>query len=234
MTNRVPSRDGVNRQSANWHAPASRSAAGLCRTPKPRGHRDGSWVAPERGFTLIELILVMAMLLVVLSLAAPSLSRFFRGRDLDLEVRRFLGLTRYGQSRAVSEGVPMILWLDEEQRRYGLEAEFSYLDEDDKAVEFEVDPDVKMEVAPLLRLATAELDLPQSLPPPRLGSQRPSETRSLVMMRFAPTGFLTDSSPPWVAFRSMRDEDADRALWVTQSRNRLRYEIWTNEPPILR
>ena len=176
----------------------------------------------------------MAMLLVVLSLAAPSLGRFFRGRDLELEARRFLGLTRYGQSRAVGEGVPMILWLDEEQHRYGLEAEFSHLDEDEKALEFDVDTDVKMEVAPLVRLAVSELDLPRSLPPPRLGSQRPTETRTLVMVRFAPTGFLTESSPQWVAFRSRRDEDADRALWVAQSRSRLRYEIWTHEPPILR
>jgi type II secretion system protein H len=194
----------------------------------------GLWKASRRGFTLIELILVMAMLLVVLSLAAPSLGRFFRGRDLELEVRRFLALTRYGQSRAVAEGVPMILWLDEKQRRYGLEEEFSYLDEDDKAVEFEVDADVKMEVAPLVRLANSELDLPRSLPAPRVGSHRRTEMRSVVMVRFAPTGFLTDSSPQWVAFRSKREEDAQRALWVAQSRSRLCYEIWTNEPPILR
>ena len=212
---------------------------GCRRAPSPSpARRLGTDLPPptprsSRGFTLIELILVMAMLLVVLSLAAPSLARFFRGRDLELEVRRFLALTRYAQGRAVGEGVPMILWLDEEQHRYGLEAEFSYLDEDEQAVEFDVDADVKMEIAPLLRLSAAELDLPRSLPPPRLGSQRPTETRSLVLMRFAPTGFLTDSSPPWVAFRSRRDEDADRALWVAQSRNRLRYEIWTNEPPLL-
>ena len=33
---------------------------------------------PRTGFTLIELILVMAILVVVLSVSAPSLSRFFR------------------------------------------------------------------------------------------------------------------------------------------------------------
>lgn len=200
------------------------SAAVAAATARPGS---GVWSA----FTLIELILVMAMLLVVLSLAAPSLSRFFRGRDLELETRRFLGLTRYAQSRAVSEGVPMILWLDEDQRRYGLEAEFNYLDEDERAVEFAVDPDLTMEIAPLLRLPVTEQDLPRALPPPRVGSQRPEELRSLVLIRFAPTGYLTDSSPQWVAFRPKREEDAHRALWVSQSRNRLRYEVWTNEPP---
>ncbi len=62
-------------------------------------------------FTLIELILVMAMLAIVISVALPSLKGFFRGRNLDSEARRFLSLTRYGQSRAVSEGVPMVLWI---------------------------------------------------------------------------------------------------------------------------
>src|SRR5262245_30883815 len=50
-------------------------------------------------FTLIELILVMAMLLIVLGVAFPSLKGFFQGRNIDSEARRFLSLTRYGQSR---------------------------------------------------------------------------------------------------------------------------------------
>src|SRR5437763_109192 len=63
-------------------------------------------------FTLIELVLVMTILLIVFSVALPSLKGFFRGRNLDSEARRFLSLTRYGQSRAVSEGVSMVLWMD--------------------------------------------------------------------------------------------------------------------------
>ena len=37
------------------------------------------------GFTLIELVLVMALLVVAISVTAPVLSRFFRGRTLDSE-----------------------------------------------------------------------------------------------------------------------------------------------------
>jgi type II secretion system protein H len=62
-----------------------------------------------RAFTLIELILVMTILLVVMAVAFPSLRGFFRGRNLDSEARRILALTRYGQSRAVAEGVPVVL-----------------------------------------------------------------------------------------------------------------------------
>src|SRR5438128_11617175 len=63
----------------------------------------------QAAFTLIELILVMALLMIVLAVSAPSLQGFFKGRNLDSEARRILGLTKYGQSRAVSEGIPMLL-----------------------------------------------------------------------------------------------------------------------------
>src|SRR5213082_1481480 len=85
-------------------------------------------------FTLIELVLVMTILLIVFSVALPSLKGFFRGRNLDSEARRFLSLTRYGQSRAVSEGVPMVLWMRPRQGTYGLEQDRGYAEVDRKAV----------------------------------------------------------------------------------------------------
>src|SRR6266705_1192 len=81
--------------------------------------------ARSSAFTLIELILVMAILTVAVSITAPTLGRFFSGRALDSEARRLLALTHNGQSRAVFEGVPIELWVDARQRTYGLEAEYS-------------------------------------------------------------------------------------------------------------
>src|SRR5687767_2693361 len=91
----------------------------------PTGNRSDKPVAqPGRAaFTLIELILVMTILIVVLSVSGPSLVSFFKGRTLDSEARRFLALTRYGQSRAISEGVPISLWIDPKEKKYGLEIE---------------------------------------------------------------------------------------------------------------
>src|SRR3954447_11599635 len=77
----------------------------------------------RQGFTLIELILVLSLLAIVTSLAAPSLSRFFHGRTLDSEARQLLSLTHAGQSRAVSDGFPVLLWIDSQQRQYGLQLE---------------------------------------------------------------------------------------------------------------
>src|SRR5207247_3386305 len=100
------------------------------------------------GFTLIELILVMAMLLIVLSVAFPSLQHFFRGRNLDSEARRLLALTRYGQTRAVSEATPMVLWLDTRNRSYGLQAAAGYAETDSKAVALLLVQDLQLEVPP--------------------------------------------------------------------------------------
>src|SRR3954471_1568969 len=99
------------------------------------------------GFTLMELILVMTVLAVAVSITAPALANFFRGRTLDSEARRLLSLTRQGQSRAVSEGLPMELWFDVQQGVYGLEAEPSYEPNDSKAVTFTLEREMQMEVA---------------------------------------------------------------------------------------
>src|ERR1035437_9191760 len=115
--------------------------------------RYANWT--RRGFTLIELILVMALLTIVISLTAPKLSRFFHGRTLDSEARRLLALTRSGQSRAVSEGVPMDLWVDAAQGTFGLEAEPSYDTSDPKAVDFALDSGLQLEVVNKLVVAPA-------------------------------------------------------------------------------
>src|ERR1019366_516330 len=106
-------------------------------------------------FTLIELILVMAILVMMVSFTAPTLSHFFRGRTLNSEARRLLALTRSGQSRAVSEGLPMDLWVDAAEGAFGLEAEPSFDTSDSKAVEFTVDGGLKIEVVNRMLVAPA-------------------------------------------------------------------------------
>ena len=51
-------------------------------------------------FTLIELILVLALLVIITSLAAPAMANFIRGRALDSEARRLSALMHAAQSRA--------------------------------------------------------------------------------------------------------------------------------------
>lgn len=56
------------------------------------------------GYTLLELVLVLAILGVVLAAAAPSLGGFGAGRKADEAAARFVALTRLARSRAISDG----------------------------------------------------------------------------------------------------------------------------------
>src|SRR5690348_18504025 len=95
---------------------------------KQRRANTGNKLVPSPGvlrcsspsaFTLIEMILVMALLVIAVSFVAPTLSGFFRGRTLTSEANQIISLMHQGQSRAVSGGVPMVLWFDTTQQKYG-------------------------------------------------------------------------------------------------------------------
>lgn len=77
-------------------------------------------------FTLVELILVMALLATVMAFAAPSLSRSLRERNLAQEAVRLIAATEYGRDEAVSQGVPMIVSIEPETRRIAVEPKPGY------------------------------------------------------------------------------------------------------------
>jgi len=156
----------------------------------------------------------MALLVIVIAVASPSLSRFMRGRTLDSEARRFVSLTRYGQSRAVSEGVPVVLWINTRQGSYGLRQEAGYAEQDAKAVDFLLGKDLRLEVA----------SLPAQLGPLAQARATRQTDPSTPMLRFPPDGFIDETSPQSVVLRDQRGD----SIWITQSRNRLNYEIHTN------
>ena len=116
------------------------SPIGCCRTRNKQPRLRGA-------FTLIELILVMAILTMAIALITPKLSRFFEGRALDSEVSRFVSLTRYAQSRAASEGIPMMLWINPRGGSYGLQQETGYTEGDSKATDFVIGDGLKIDVA---------------------------------------------------------------------------------------
>ena len=180
----------------------------------------GSWsleLRKPKAFTLIELILVMTVLTIAASITAPALANFFRGRTLDSEARRLLSLTRQGQSRAVSEGLPMELWFDVQQGAYGLEAEPSYEPNDSKAVSFTLEREMQLEVAnanPLTNLMARSSSATQS---PTRRSNHPN----LPAISFLPDGSLSETSPQTLRLTGLDG----RSILVGLSRNGLSYEI---------
>jgi prepilin-type N-terminal cleavage/methylation domain-containing protein len=179
-----------------------------------------------QAFTLIELILVMAILTMAVSVTAPALANFFRGRSLDSEARRLLALTRSGQNRAISEGIPMDLWVDVQEGAVGLDAEPSFEKEDARAVDFKLDTGIHIEVskpetarATSTTLSSRQLASTASVAPQHLTHA------ALPTIRFLPDGTVSENSPSKLRLIA-RDGSS---LWVALSRDKLNYEIRAND-----
>lgn len=193
---------------------------------RPPGDPASPGAPRPRGFTLIELILVMALLAIAFGVTFPTLRTFFRGRVLDSEAHRLLALTRYAQNRAATEGMSMILWFDAAEGFYGLQAAPGYLDEDPRAVEYQIDNDLRIEVAaPPPNTRSLNVTLPSAA---SQGTSRRS-ILGLPTLRLLPDGYIDPASPEFVAIR----EGDEQAVWLVQTTNRLAY-VLQSEPPVTR
>ncbi len=161
----------------------------------------------------------MSILTIGFGIAAPALSKFFRGRSLESEARRLHALIRYGQERAVSEGLPMNLVLDNAQKRFTLTAEPSYENEDPKKVEVEMDTEMQLDTLNTNVVAQA-LMTTDPWNRSSLGRNR-FPASNLPTIRLLPDGTIAESSPQVVRLTG-RD---GLTLHVGQNRNRLGYEI---------
>ncbi len=153
------------------------------------------------GFTLIELILVLALLVIITSMALPTMSRFIRGRALGSESARLLALMHEAQSRAVSEGMPVILWIDAPHGQYGVTLETTGQAGDAKAENLSVDDTLKIAVM-------------------NLGTGTQTTFKSMPAIRFLPDGTIDEGSPQTV---QLADGDGFTQI-LTEMRNRTGYE----------
>lgn len=96
----------------------------------------------RRAFTLVELILVLAIMAIMMGVAAPMLSRSLRDRHLEQEGLRLLGMTELCRSLAISSGVPMTFWIDASQGRYGIEPKDGYIAAETATREYALGDDV--------------------------------------------------------------------------------------------
>lgn len=184
----------------------------------------------RRAFTLIEIILVMALITIVVSVSLPSLKGFFKGRDLDSEARRFLSLTHYASSRAVAEGVPMELYVDTQQKLYGLRAQAGFLESDSRAVQYKLPEELSFEVtaAPAKKISGQDnFDDPEA--EFANADDESTGTRPIKILRFTSDGFIGDKSPAAVILRQRAADELTEgsALAIAQSATRLNYEIRT-------
>lgn len=156
----------------------------------------------KSGFTLIELVFVLALLVIITSLAAPAMASFIRGRAMDSEARRLMALMHAGQSRAVSEGTPMVLWVDEKQGAYGLQAETTGKTGDPKAENLSLDSTLQIAV-------------------PTAGLSAPTMFNNLPAIRFLPDGTVDENSPTTLQLT----DSTGVKRWLVETRNHTGYEI---------
>ena len=204
----------------------------------PTGTRRNAESRLQRSaFTLIELILVMALLVIVLGAIAPALSRFFHGRNLDAEANRFVSLTRYAQSRAISEGTSMRLWIDTDRRTYGLQPEYAGGRATESVKNFRMDPDLAVEI-----LRNTRMTVNRSTPGNTAGGRTLDGSSTALAIRILADGGVDESSPERIR---IYEDSARRSTTVTAPRNqsevwimtdvyRLKYEIATNHLAITR
>ncbi|HEY3861111.1 MAG TPA: GspH/FimT family pseudopilin [Verrucomicrobiae bacterium] len=171
-------------------------------------------VHQQSGFTLIELVLVMLLMVILISLVFPSLKGFFRGRNLDNEALRFLALTRYGQSRAVTEGVPVELWINPKAGSYGLEALSGYSETQTKSMTYNVDSTIQISFsAPSSVLVRSNY-----------WSQAKGQMGAVARIRFQPDGFISDASPATIYMRQ-----SDGQVSIAETPTHLQYDIQTGQ-----
>lgn len=179
--------------------------------------------APRRraGFTLIEMILVMALLVVAVSMVSPRLAGFIRARTLESETRRLLSLSNAARARAISEGAPVILWLEASTGRYGMELETPGKNGDPHSIEFTADADLQIAFTTATSLVgqTATSPRPVTLP-----GVRPVTQRNVPSIRMLPDGSVDESSP-----EAIRISDAlGGSLWLVEGSDRRHYETRTS------
>jgi type II secretion system protein H len=153
-------------------------------------------------FTLIELVLVLALLVVITSLAAPAMANFIRGRALDSEARRLFSLMHAAQSRAVSEGMPMVLWVDEKNSSYGFQAETTGKTGDPKAENLTLDTTLQIAVL-------------------NVGMSSPTTFNNLPAIRFLADGTVDESSPQTIQLT----DSGGVSRWLLLNKTRTGYEI---------
>ncbi len=76
---------------------------------------------PSRGFTLIELVLVMLIVALLLAVVAPSLGGLLRSQRLDQSARTVAAMLREARTHAAAEARPVRVVIDTEDNTCWLE-----------------------------------------------------------------------------------------------------------------
>jgi prepilin-type N-terminal cleavage/methylation domain-containing protein len=100
-----------------------------------------------QAFTLIELIIVMVVLAVLLALVAPSLTSSFRGRNLEQAGAQVLAVTEYGRDEAISQGVPVDVWINPANGQFGIAVKAGFPGDPARLKHYALQPELRFDAA---------------------------------------------------------------------------------------
>lgn len=102
----------------------------------------------SKGFSFVELMVVLVILTLSLSLITPSLSRFLRTVELKGAAKKISGILRYCRSEAVNKGLVYQVLFDSDLRRVSVQSKESSKAKKEEEVKKEGDPSKKIYTLP--------------------------------------------------------------------------------------
>ena len=76
----------------------------------------------NKGFSFLEIMVVLVILSLSISLVTPSLSQFFRTVELKGAAKKVSGILRYGRSEAINKGLVCQVIFNTERREIGVQS----------------------------------------------------------------------------------------------------------------
>lgn len=166
------------------------------------GARKSYFVNHKSGFTLIELILVMGVLATMAAIVIPALGSFLKGQDISQEGKRFVALTQFAHSEAISSGVSQTLWIDPDRKTYGLREPVGFTENTNSGKVYTLGANLDFELDANAARSFGEFAI-----------------------RFLPDGEIEEGSLTNLAIERPNDE----RLWIALSTNGFNYEILGSE-----
>lgn len=168
----------------------------------------------------------MALLATLAAIAVPSLSRSMRGHNLDQEADRLLALTNYARDEAASQGIPMIVWIDADGGRCGVDAKPGFQPagtENPRAREYALNEDVHFDAVGQGMVASTI----GTVPPQTANAPAGGTHGGVTVAEFAPDGTLDPASLAGARIVNR----ANDALNLTQTTDAYGYEITRDNHP---
>jgi type II secretion system protein H len=108
----------------------------------------GTGVRGRAGFTLLELVIVMAVVGIMLAVTAPNLARFLHGRNVREDARRLVAVTRRAAAVAMNQSCRTVVWLDPTNGEYGWRRLETFTDDTTGELSYTVLDGITLSVSP--------------------------------------------------------------------------------------